>query len=202
MLYEVSYMSAAGIPSILHVKADNIDRARAYFCEVELEGGEFCGIREGASTSRPGVPCVTVPADWQPREIETAAAEADKSEDKTAGAPVVKLANLIPLRSKVTVYVPSTVNVNEAIDNSAQVERVARLLSECFGGATASPVSGYWVAADKSLVIEHTTMVFAFCDTASAEKYIDDVVRLCVSLKHEMGQEAIAMEYNGEMYFI
>lgn len=202
MLYEVSYMSAAGIPSILHVNADSSERAQAYFCETET-GAEFCGIREGASSSRPGVPSVTVPADWQPHEIETAAAdEIETSDDKGGSAPAVKLANLIPLKSKITVYVPSTVNVNEAIDNSAQVERVARLLSECFGGATASPVSGYWVAADKSLVVEHTTMVFAFCDTASAEKYIDDVVRLCVSLKHEMGQEAIALEYNGEMYFI
>ena len=113
-----------------------------------------------------------------------------------------KLAALIPLKSKITVYVPATVNVNEAVDNSAQVERVARLLSSAFGGATASPVRGYWVSAEGSLVAEHTTMVFAYCDTADAEKYIDDVVTLCVELKHEMGQEAIALEYNGAMYFI
>ena len=113
-----------------------------------------------------------------------------------------KLAALIPLKSKITVYVPATVNVNEAVDNSAQVERVARLLSSAFGGATASPVRGYWVSAEGSLVAEHTTMVFAYCDTADAEKYIDDVVTLCVELKHEMGQEAIALEYNGAMYYI
>lgn len=113
-----------------------------------------------------------------------------------------KLAALIPLKSKITVYVPATVNVNEAVDNSAQVERVARLLSSAFGGATASPVRGYWVSAEGSLVAEHTTMVFAYCDTADAEKYIDDVVTLCVELKHEMDQEAIALEYNGAMYFI
>lgn len=113
-----------------------------------------------------------------------------------------KLAALIPLKSKITVYVPATVNVNEAVDNSAQVERFARLLSSAFGGATASPVRGYWVSAEGSLVAEHTTMVFAYCDTADAEKYIDDVVTLCVELKHEMGQEAIALEYNGAMYFI
>lgn len=114
----------------------------------------------------------------------------------------LKLAALVPLKSKITVYVPSTVNVNEATDNSAQVERVARFLSEAFGGATASPVAGYWVAADKSLVTEHTTMVFAYCSTEQAERYIDDVVRLCYDLKVEMGQEAIALEYNGGMYFI
>ena len=44
-------------------------------------------------------------------------------------------------------------------------------------------------------------MVFAYCDTAAAEKYIDDVVTICNELKHEMGQEAVALEYNGSMYF-
>ena len=55
----------------------------------------------------------------------------------------MKLKDLIPLKSKITVYVPATVDINKEIDNTAQVERVARLLSECFGGATSSPRS--WV---------------------------------------------------------
>ena len=107
-----------------------------------------------------------------------------------------------PCKSKITVYVPATVDINKEIDNTAQVERVARLLSECFGGATSSPGSWVLVAQDGALVAEKTTMVFAYCDTAAAEKYIDDVVTLCNELKHEMGQEAVALEYNGSMYFI
>ena len=114
----------------------------------------------------------------------------------------MKLANMIPLKSKITVYVPATVDINKEIDNTPYVERVARLLSECFGGATASPVRGYWVTADKTLVAEKTTMVFAYCSTSDAEKYIDDVVKLCYQLKQELKQEAIALEYNGGMYFI
>ncbi len=54
----------------------------------------------------------------------------------------MKLKDLIPLKSKITVYVPATVDINKEIDNTAQVERVARLLSECFGGATSSPLVG------------------------------------------------------------
>ena len=98
----------------------------------------------------------------------------------------MKLKDLIPLKSKITVYVPATVDVNKEIDNSAQVERVARLLSECFGGATASPVRGYWVAENGALVAEKTTMVFAFCDTAAAEKYIDTAA--CTSSKEIVKQ--------------
>lgn len=118
------------------------------------------------------------------------------------GFTIKILDQYIPLKSKVTVYVPATTDVNKAIDNMAQVERVARTLSACFGGATASPAQGFWVADSGSLIKESTTMVFAYCATDDAEKYMEDVVRLCVELKHEMGQEAIALEYNGEMYFI
>ena len=74
----------------------------------------------------------------------------------------------------------STVSVDQEIDNAAYVERVARTLSACFGGATASPVRGYWVSDSGELVKESTTMVFAYCSSADAEKYIDDVDRKSV----------------------
>ena len=112
------------------------------------------------------------------------------------------LKQYIPLKSKITIYVPATINVDEAIDNAPQVERVARTLSECFGGATSTPAQGFWLSESGSLVCEKTTMVFAYCSTEQAEKYIEDIVRLCVILKYEMSQEAIALEYNSEMYFI
>lgn len=61
-----------------------------------------------------------------------------------------KLSALVPLKSKITVYVPATVSVDQEIDNAAYVERVARTLSACFGGATASPVRGYfWRAGQR-----------------------------------------------------
>lgn len=112
------------------------------------------------------------------------------------------LENLIALNSKVTVYVPSTVDVDKAIDNKAQVEKVARCLSDSFGGATASPVQGYWVASNGDLVVENTTMVFAYCTTDGATEHMPKIIRLCRELKRDMNQEAIAMEYNGQMYFI
>ena len=86
MLYEISYMSAKGIPSIIHVNADSSEQAKAYFsARGDFHNAEFCGIREGASTSRPGVPSMTVPANWQPHKIE-AAAEAEVNEEHTMNA--------------------------------------------------------------------------------------------------------------------
>lgn len=113
-----------------------------------------------------------------------------------------KLQNLFKLSSKVTVIVPSTVNINEEIDNAPYVDRVATLMSECFGGATASQTLGYWKSPTAGLVKEKSTTVFAYCSEADLQANIDRVIDLCEILKTEMTQDAMALEINGEMYFI
>lgn len=113
-----------------------------------------------------------------------------------------KLKNLVALRHKVTVYVPATVDVDKAVDNSAQVDAAAALLSGLFGGATSSPAVGYWLTASGQLVKENTTIVFAFAAEEALESGIDKVVDFCDNLKTEMAQEAIALEVDGTMYFI
>lgn len=84
-------------------------------------------------------------------------------------------------------------NINEAIDNSKFVDAAATLLSDCFGGATSTEALGYWVSDTAGLVKENTTMVFA---------YAGKVIDFCESLKIEMSQDAVALELNGEMFFI
>ena len=112
------------------------------------------------------------------------------------------LKNLFTLNHKVTVYVPATCGVAEACDNTAQVERVARLLSGWFGGATSSPALGYWLSESAGLVAERTTVVFAFAAEKDFAEYLEDVVNLCGELCHEMQQEAVALEVDGAMYFV
>ena len=113
-----------------------------------------------------------------------------------------KLKNMFKLSSKVTIYVPSTVNVNEAIDTSKQVDETARMLSACFGGATSTKALGYWVSPEAGLVKELSTMVFAYCTSEQLEQFADLIVEHCENLKKELAQDAIALEINGEMYFI
>ena len=112
------------------------------------------------------------------------------------------LKNCMKLSSKITVYVPATNGVNEATDNTQQVKRSAALLSELFGGATSTPALGYWLSPMAGLVAENTTVVFAYASDTALQEHIGKVVDLCEGLKVEMGQEAIALEINGEMYFI
>lgn len=113
-----------------------------------------------------------------------------------------KLKNVFKLSSKVIVYVPSTTNINEEIDNTEHVNACASLLSNCFGGATSTQALGYWMSGTAGLVKEKTTMVFAYASEADLEKNIDTVVTFCETLKSELSQDAIALEINGEMYFI
>jgi hypothetical protein len=44
-----------------------------------------------------------------------------------------KLQNMIKLSSKITVYIPSTIDIDKKIDNTQYVNNCASLLSKCFG---------------------------------------------------------------------
>lgn len=113
-----------------------------------------------------------------------------------------KLKEMFKLSSRVTVYVPATTDVNKAIDNTEYVDQTAQLLASLFGGSTSTPALGYWLSQAGELVKENTTMVFAYCQDADLQEHIETLVNFLEGLKDELRQEAIAMEINGEMYFI
>lgn len=113
-----------------------------------------------------------------------------------------RLKAMLSLKSKITVYIPATVNINETIDNTEFVNKAATLLSECFGGATSTEALGYWVSDTAGLVKENTTMVFAYAGEDDLKKNLDKVIDFCQDLKTEMKQDAVALELNGEMFFI
>ena len=113
-----------------------------------------------------------------------------------------KLQNMFKLSSKVTVYIPSTTDINKQIDNTEYINQCASLLSECFGGATSTPALGYWMSNTVGLVKENTTMVFAYASDTDLQANIEKIIDFCENLKTELSQDAIALEINGEMYFI
>ena len=113
-----------------------------------------------------------------------------------------RLKAMFSLKSKITVYIPATVNINETIDNTEFVNKAATLLSECFGGATSTEALGYWVSDTAGLVKENTTRVFAYAGEDDLKKNLDKVIDFCQDLKTEMKQDAVALELNGEMFFI
>ena len=114
----------------------------------------------------------------------------------------MRLKNMFKLSSKITVYIPSTVDIDKEIDSSAYVDACATLLSNCFGGATSTTALGYWTSPTAGLVTEKSTMVFAYCTTEDLNHHFDKVVDFCEAMKAELKQDAVALELNGEMYFV
>lgn len=112
------------------------------------------------------------------------------------------LKNMVKLSSKITVYIPSTIDINKEIDTSVYTDNCATLLSECFGGATTTNALGCWTSPTMGLVKEKTTLVFAYCTTEQLNNHIEKIVDFCETMKTELKQDAIALEINGEMYFI
>ena len=113
-----------------------------------------------------------------------------------------RLEKLFVLSHKVTVYVPATMNDENGaheIDNTKYVDDMAHTLANLFGGATSTDAIGYWVSDARGLEKEKTRMVFAYAESLDN---IDVVIDKCEALKTELNQDAIALEIDGQMFFI
>ena len=114
----------------------------------------------------------------------------------------MRLKNMFKLSSKITVYVPSTTDINKPIDNTKYVNGIAEMFSDYFGGATSCDALGYWTSPICGLVKERSTMVFAYCNDVLLNAKIENILDYCENMKRELNQDAIALEINGEMYFV
>ena len=113
-----------------------------------------------------------------------------------------QLKNCIKLSCQVKVYVPSTIGVREAFNSVEWIDKTMSLLSSEFGGSTATSALGAWVSNQGDLVKENVTVVFAYARQEQLEQSIDKVYSFCLEMKQALGQEAIALEVNGEMYLV
>ena len=114
-------------------------------------------------------------------------------------------AYLFELDSKVSIYVPSTCNVDKADDTDLQGKFVNLLImefSEMFGGATATDAVGGWFSKDAGIVKETVKIVYAYCTKEGFLNHIDRVLALAQQICIEMKQEAVTVEYNGKVAFI
>lgn len=111
------------------------------------------------------------------------------------------LKNLIPLKHKVTIYIPGTNGVAEAADNSSWAADAACLLSRLYGGATSQENIGYWVSGTGEVVTEKIITVYAYADKLNDET-MTEVVTFCERMKNELKQEAISLEIDNNLYFV
>lgn len=112
-----------------------------------------------------------------------------------------QLKALFPLSQKVRLYVPSTINVDEAIDNKEHVEATLKLFGELFGGATSYEAVGAWNGSNGKLIQESVTIVESYANTLGSDD-IMEVIDYAKQLCKDMAQDAVAVEVNGSMGFI
>ncbi|MFY0758044.1 DUF3574 domain-containing protein [Metabacillus dongyingensis] len=101
----------------------------------------------------------------------------------------------------VKIYVPSTYNGDQPIDNTPFVNRSLEKFTKMFGGATAIEGTGSWLSDNDQLIKEKVTIVYSFADDLDKKK-INQVVAYAEYLKEEMKQSSVSLEVNGKMYFI
>lgn len=106
------------------------------------------------------------------------------------------------LTHKISIYVPSTIEVNTKIDNSEQVEKTLVFLSGLFGGATSYNARGAWLSSSAGLVLENVTICYAFTDRRGKRLNRTAVLDYAAKLRDDMKQDAISVEIDGRLQFV
>ena len=106
------------------------------------------------------------------------------------------------LSHSIKIYVPGTVNVNCAVDNTAAVNGCLSFLSGLFGGATSQAARGAWVSESAGLVLEDVTICFSFCSLGGLLKNRSAVLQYAKTIRDDMKQESVSVEIDGRLYFV
>lgn len=113
-----------------------------------------------------------------------------------------QLKGLFSLDHNIKIYIPSTINVNEKIDNSKYINEALALFGDSFGGATSYDAIGAWVSEDKGLITEGVKIVESYATREAIEANLTKIIKFGSKLKSELAQEAISLEYDNKLYFI
>lgn len=105
-----------------------------------------------------------------------------------------------PSSHRVAIYVPDLGEESVTFKSSvlrSYTEAAALFLSSLYGGATISPVSGYWLSGT-TLHRDDINVVYSYTGTVDLKR----TVEFCIQLLRETGEEAIALEIDGALHFI
>lgn len=105
------------------------------------------------------------------------------------------------IKHRVAIYVPSTININEPIDNTPYVKAATEFLAKLCGGATAYNALGSYMLNDETLVTESVTIVWAGCKQLTPD-ILNRLHSLATYLKKIMTQDSVMVEIDHEIAFV
>ena len=106
---------------------------------------------------------------------------------------------------EVSVYVPSTQDVDKVVSKSEmklRVEEVKKYLATLFGGFSSSSVEGGFLASDGKVVKENVERVVSFAEKSEFDKNKEALVQKASEWAAKWGQEAIGLEHEGDLYYV
>lgn len=115
---------------------------------------------------------------------------------------VRELFRRLSLTHTIGIFIPSTLDVDQAVDNSGQVQSALELLGTLFGGATRTDAEGAWRSEDSGLVVEQVTIVRTFVTKDALDSHLEQVVDFAMALKKEMRQESIALDVDHNLVLV
>jgi hypothetical protein len=121
------------------------------------------------------------------------------------GGEVPNASGMFHLPLELVVYVPSTQDVDKVVtvdEMNKRIEEVKTYLAELFGGYTSSEKLGGYMATSKKLVNEQIVQVVSFATKEAYEENKIDLVKKISEWAKEWGQEAIGLEFEGDLYYV
>jgi hypothetical protein len=112
------------------------------------------------------------------------------------------LADRLGRTHQIGVYVPTTLGVNQSADTRIWLEKTLAFMGQLFGGATSHQAQGMWGSQTAELVSETIYIVKSYVTQSDLDKHLPTVVEYVESLKHELKQEAMALEVNQKLMLI
>ena len=141
-------------------------------------------------------------ADYELPSLAPLAADAAGIVPAAVAQVIETLIDRIDRSHQLVLYIPTTIAVDQAFDTTTYVERTLAFLGERFGGATSKPASGVWRSEMAGLVGETVYLVETYATEADLMMHLDAVVAYIKQLKHELGQEAMALEVDQKLILI
>ncbi len=105
--------------------------------------------------------------------------------------------------NSVSLYIPTTIDVNTQVDTSEYVNRTLAFLGGMFGGATATTKArGVWNSAEAGLVHEDIFIVRSYATQTALDSNLQRIIDYVEQMKVELRQEAMAVEINQKLMLI
>jgi hypothetical protein len=127
------------------------------------------------------------------------------SDGGTLDLPIDKAHKVFHLPLESSIYVPSTINVNETIspdELQKRVDQTKEFLGNLFGGYTSNQAIGGFVDSKGELVNEDVIKVTSFAEKNTFEKHKETLLKQLSKWAKEWGQEAIGYEFEGDLYYV